>query len=159
MARGRDLVGVGRTKLQPKLQMIANGSSEVNAVRAEQCAGLRVTSRKLLKEVELRRTASDVAVTSREVKRLPPTPRLRAIAANVEANVFVQLNEGLKAAGALRGEKARKGNVVSARVPLRHLPGLALDPRIAYVEIGEALKKPQPKVTEGTAAAPANVRT
>jgi hypothetical protein len=147
MARGRDLVGVGRTKLQPKLQMIANGSGEVNAVRAEQCAGLRVTSRKLLKEVELRRTASDVAVTSREVKRLPPTPRLRAIAANVEANVFVQLNEGLKAAGALRGEKARKGNVVSARVSLRHLPGLALDPRIAYVEIGEALKKPQPKVT------------
>jgi subtilisin family serine protease len=134
--------------------MIANGSGEVNAVRAEQCAGLRVTSRKLLKEVELRRTASDVAVTSREVKRLPPTPRLRAIAANVEANVFVQLNEGLKVAGALRGEKARKGNVVSARVPLRHLPGLALDPRIAYVEIGEALKKPQPKVTEGTAAAP-----
>ena len=154
MARGRDLVGVGRTKLQPKLQMIANGSGEVNAVRAEQCAGLRVTSRKLLKEVELRRTASDVAVTSREVKRLPPTPRLRAIAANVEANVFVQLNEGLKAAGALRGEKARKGNVVSARVSLRHLPGLALDPRIAYVEIGEALKKPQPKVTEGAAAAP-----
>ena len=154
MARGRDLVGVGRTKLQPKLQMIANGSSEVNAVRAEQCAGLRVTSRKLLKEVELRRTASDVAVTSREVKRLPPTPRLRAIAANVEANVFVQLNEGLKAVGALRGEKARKGNVVSARVSLRHLPGLALDPRIAYVEIGEALKKPQPKVTEGAAAAP-----
>ena len=152
MARGRDLVGVGRTKLQPKLQMIANGSGEVNAVRAEQCAGLRVTSRKLLKEVELRRTASDVAVTSREVKRLPPTPRLRAIAANVEANVFVQLNEGLKAAGALRGEKARKGNVVSARVSLRHLPGLALDPRIAYVEIGEALKKPQPKVTEGAAA-------
>ena len=154
MARGRDLVGVGRTKLQPKLQMIANGSGEVNAVRAEQCAGLRVTSRKLLKEVELRRTASDVAVTSREVKRLPPTPRLRAIAANVEANVFVQLNEGLKAVGALRGEKARKGNVVSARVSLRHLPGLALDPRIAYVEIGEALKKPQPKVTEGAAAAP-----
>jgi subtilisin family serine protease len=154
MARGRDLVGVGRTKLQPKLQMIANGSSEVNAVRAEQCAGLRVTSRKLLKEVELRRTASDVAATLREVKRLPTTPRLSAIAANVEANVFVQLNEGFKAAGALRGETARKGNVVSARVPLRHLPGLALDPRIAYVEIGEALKKPQPKVTEGTAAAP-----
>ena len=154
MARGRDLVGAGRTKLQPKLQMIANGSSEVNAVRAEQCAGLRVTSRKLLKEVELRRTASDVAVTSREVKRLPTTPKLSAIAANVEANVFVQLNEGFKAAGALRGETARKGNVVSARVPLRHLPRLALDPRIAYVEIGEALKKPQPKVTEGTAAAP-----
>ena len=154
MARGRDLVGVGRTKLQPKLQMIANGSGEVNAVRAEQCAGLRVTSRKLLKEVELRRTGSDVAATSREVKRLPTTPRLRAIAANVEANVFVQLNEGFKAAGALRGETARKGNVVSARVPLRHLPRLALDPRIAYVEIGEALKKPQPKITKGTAAPP-----
>ncbi|HEY7555315.1 MAG TPA: S8 family serine peptidase [Candidatus Binatia bacterium] len=155
MARGRDLVGVGRTKLQPKLQMIANGSSEVNAVRAEQCAGLRVTSRELLKEVKMRRTGADVAATLRQVKRLPTTPKLNAIAAHVEANVFVQLNESLAADGTLRGEKARKGNTVSARIPLRHLPTLALDPRVAYVEIAEALKQPQPKITEGTAAAPA----
>lgn len=154
MAKKRDLVGAGRSKLQPKLQMIANGSSEVNAVRAEQCAGLRVTSRKLLNEVETRRTASDIAATKREVKRLPATRKLSAIAADVEANVFVQLNEGFEAASKLRGERARKGNVISARVSLSHLPKLAQDPRIAYIEMGEALKKPHPKVTEGTVATP-----
>ena len=47
---GGDLIGEGRAKLQPKLQMIANGSGEVNAVRAEQCAGLRVTSERLLED-------------------------------------------------------------------------------------------------------------
>jgi subtilisin family serine protease len=155
MARGRDLVGAGRTKLQPKLQMIANGSSEVNAVRAEQCAGLRVTSRKLLKEVKLRRRAADVAATLRELTRLPSTPKLNAIAPDVEANVFVQLNESFAANAVVRGERARKGNIVSARIPLRQLPKLAGDPRVAYVEIGEALKQPQPKVTEGKVAAPA----
>lgn len=154
MAKKRDLVGAGRSKLQPKLQMIANGSSEVNAVRAEQCAGLRVTSRKLLNEVEVRRTASDIAATKREVKRLPATGKLSAIAAGVETNVFVQLNEGFEAGSKLRGERARKGNVVSAQVSLSHLPRLAQDPRTAYIEMGEALKKPRPKVTEGTVATP-----
>jgi subtilisin family serine protease len=134
--------------------MIANGSSEVNAVRAEQCAGLRVTSQKLLNEVGLRRTAYDSAVTRRKVKRLPTVRTLSAIAANVEANVFVQLNDGFEAGSKIQGEKARKANVVSARVPLSQLPNLAQDPRIAYIEIGEALKKPHPKVTEGKVTTP-----
>lgn len=154
MAKKRDLVGTGRSKLQPKLQMIANGSSEVNAVRAEQCAGLRVTSQKLLNEVGIRRTAFDIAVTKRDLKRLPARGTLKQIVTNVEAQIFVQLNEGVQGASTLPGETARKGNVVSARIPLSQLTKLTQDPRVAYIEIGEALKKPHPTVTTGTAAAP-----
>jgi subtilisin family serine protease len=155
MARGRDLLGLGRNKFQPKLQMIANGSTEVNAVRAEHCAGLRVTSRKLLEQLKPRRTAGDIAAAPGAVKSLPGTPRLSAIAGHVEANVFVHLNDGFAAAGALRGETARRANVVSARTPLRRLPRLAQDPRVAYIEIGEALKKPQPGISEEKVVAPA----
>jgi subtilisin family serine protease len=152
MAKKHDLLQDGRPKLQPKLQMIANGSSEVNAVRAEQCAGLRVTNSSLLKKVQLRRAACDFAVTREELKRLPPKPRLSAIAGNVEANVFVQLNNG--STTAVRGEVARKGTVATARIPLSHLPEMSKDPRVSYIEIGEPLKRPHPVISQGTAAVP-----
>ncbi len=154
MARKPDLLGTGRTKLQPKLQMIANGSGEVNAVRAEQCAALRVSSRKLLKTTRRRRPGEDEAVTRRDVRRVPARGNLKTIPPGVEVSVFVQLREGAGEAGPLRGEVARKGEVVSARVPLNALPALARDPHVAYVEIGEALKKPQPVLSTGTVTAP-----
>lgn len=151
---GGDLIGEGRAKLQPKLQMIANATSEVNAVRAEQCAGLRVTSQRLLAQVERRRSATDAAVTLEEAKRVPARGKVSALASNVEANVFVQLNEGYADSEPLRGERARNGDVVLARVPLNSLPVLTRDPRVAYVEIGEPLKTPAPTVTAGTVSAP-----
>lgn len=156
MAKKRDLIGEGRAKIQPKLQMIANGSSEVNAVRAEQCAGLRVTSQKLLDEVAQRREEPDMTATARRrtVTRLPARGTLPAIPPNVEANVFVHLNEGSSESVPLRGERARKGNLVAARVALNSLPTLALDSRVAYIEIGEALKKPTPVITSGAVSAP-----
>lgn len=154
MAKKRNLIGPNRSKLQPKLQMIANGTSEVNAVRAEQSAALRVRSPKLLRQVELRRGEEDVVATRRQVKRVPARGKLRRICGDVEANVFVQLNEGFEHSRKLKGELARQGNVISARVPLSRLPQLADDPEVAYVEIGEALKKPDPKLTVGSAGAP-----
>src|SRR5262245_20515505 len=155
MARKPDLLGAGRTKLQPKLQMIANGSGEVNAVRAEQCAALRISSPKLLKTLRRRSAREDRAVTRRRVRRVPARGSLKTISSGVEVNVFVQLREGDGLPGPLRGEVARKGNVVSARVPLNALPALARDPEVAFVEIGEALKKPQPVLSTGPIAAPA----
>jgi subtilisin family serine protease len=152
MGTKKDLIGEARAKLQPKLQMIANGSAIVNAVRAERCAGLRVTSPKLLKEAELRRAVSDYAVTKRQVKALPSRPKLGAIAGTVEANVFVQLTEPGKTR--VRGEMARKGNVVTARVRLNRVPGMAKDPNVTYIELGEPLKQPHPKITAGKVSAP-----
>lgn len=145
----------GRTKVHPKLQMIANGSSEVNAVRAEHCPALRITSRKLLSEVQPRRAGSDYAATKRDLKRVPARGRLSTITPNVEANVFVQLNDGFAETSPLRGQVARKGNIVSARVPLDSLPSFARDPRVAYVEIGESISRPRPVLTAGAVSAPA----
>jgi hypothetical protein len=80
MAKKQDLTGAERSKLQPKLQMIANGSSEVNAVRAEQCAGLRVTSQKLLTEVGVRRAAHD------DIARARKKGGLKFLHSNAEPN-------------------------------------------------------------------------
>lgn len=156
MAKPTNLMGEGRTKLQPKLRMIANGSAEVNAVRAEQCAGLRVTSQKLLKDVQRRRDAAAAGVTrGPRRRRLPPRGSLSAIPQGIEASVFVQLNDtALEAGGKLPGEVGRKGSIVTARVALDSLRALTKDPRVAFVEIGEALKQPRPIVTQGSVSPP-----
>jgi subtilisin family serine protease len=148
----RDLLRGARAKLHPKLQMVANGNAEVNAVRSEQCAALRVTSRSRLSKVPLVRSQASAAVAS--TPRVPKKVPLAAITDEVEANVFIQLNEGYDASRAIHGEVARRGNIVSARVPLHQLPSLADDPRVAYDEMGEALKPPRPVVTAGAVAAP-----
>jgi len=154
MTNDRDLIGAGRAKLQPRLQMVANGSSEVNAVRAETCAALRVTSASTLDEVEPRLAAPETAGTSRAAVKLPPRGSLLAIADDIEANVFVYLNEGVADSSTVRGEVARKANVVSARVRLSALPDLTSEPGIAYVEMAESLKRPSPVVTADKVSAP-----
>jgi subtilisin family serine protease len=156
MAKRSNLIGEGRTKLQPKLRMIANGGEEVNVVRAEQCAAIRVTNQTLLKKVARRRDETDVATTRRAVKKVPPRGNLSKIAPDIEASVFVQLNDAAIDSGPVKGEVARKGNIVSARVALTGLPDLTKDPRVAFVEIGEALKQPRPAITAGTVSTPTN---
>ena len=111
-------------------------------------------SARLLSSVVTRRGELDSVVSLRQVKRLPARGKLASIPSDIEANIFIQLNEDFGHRVALRGELARQGNVVSACVPLSQLSRLANDPRVAYVEIGEALKKPQPKRTAGTVGAP-----
>ncbi len=153
MAGKRDLIGRGRAKLQPKLQMIANGSTEVNAVRAEQCSALRVTNETTLDELQRRRVA-DSPTTGRVIKRVPDTVSLTAITDDVEAHVFVYLIEGFADSLPMRGERARKANVVSARVPLSSLTSLTEQPAISYIEMAESLKRPFPVVTAGKVSAP-----
>jgi subtilisin family serine protease len=155
MVSADEQIGAGRARLQPKLQMIANGSSEVNAVRAERCAGLQVTSDRLLEQAPRRRRNADMAVSAVpaapgvRAADVPRTVSLAAIPSDVEAAVFVHLNDAAADDAPLPGERARKGDLVSARVALDRLPEMAADPRVAYVEIGEALKRPTPVPTPG----------
>ena len=54
----RDLLQEHRRKIQPKLQMMANGDSTVNAVRAEHMSCITATSDRLLSTVPLRQTGN-----------------------------------------------------------------------------------------------------
>ncbi len=54
----------------------------------------------------------------------------------------------------MRGEVARKANVVSARVALSSLTTLTEDPDVAFVEIAEPLKRPVPVITTGNPSTP-----
>src|SRR5512144_597427 len=107
MAVRRDLLGPLRAKLQPKLQMIANGSTEVNVVRAELAPALTVTPRKpeLLRKVPARRGDGDRAGAREAGKARPARGELKAISGDVEANVFVYLNHASADGPALEGEQ------------------------------------------------------
>src|SRR5215203_3853414 len=57
------LLGSESRKIHPKLRMIANGSTEVNIVRAEQCAPLALERAALAAELPILRGAEPVALS------------------------------------------------------------------------------------------------
>jgi hypothetical protein len=137
-------------KLQSRLRVVANGDSKVNAIRAEHVGGLRVrdwTGIKRLRRGQLRaeesqaRTDPDIRGKAPEVKKLKELPR------NIEANVFVTMADPTSA-GRLTGQTGSRGRYRTATVSLKDLQSLARDPEVAYVELGESIKTPQP--IEGT---------
>jgi len=141
-------------KLQPKLRMIANGSGTVNALRCEHCGPLRVKSKELLQQVALQRDERAVPVPRRQVAARRGS--LQAIPPGVEAQVLVQTTN--RDAPALRGERNRKGNLITARVPLSALDELAARKDVTFIELAEPLAAPKPAVNPAQAATPSRTR-
>jgi subtilisin family serine protease len=142
-------------KLDPKLRMVANGSSIVNAVRAEQCAAVTLAQDSpLLQRVPLQRGAGARAVSR---KKLPPKVKrgsLKAIPDDVLANVFITTTDPGEETARFPGETTRRGNLVAATVKLAELPGVAGRERVQYVELGQRLVPPRPAVSGGRPRAP-----
>ena len=153
MAKTKHLLGPGERKLHPKLRMIANGSVEVNTMRAEQCAALKVTAPRALKIRAMRgRGARPVSLD--ELEKAPKVRSLTALPAGVQANVFVRTVSSEVGGAPFPGEQARRGNLVRATVPVNKLRSIAQDERVAYIEIGEPLTVPIPTDVAGSKAAP-----
>ncbi len=128
-------------KLAPKLRMVVNGSEVVNTLRAEQAPALAVRDEKILRSISQKRGPGD-----RPVKRssLPDDQRkkLDRVPDSVYANVFVQLVGGTeRLPDALRADadirSVRKGNLVSATIPLNKLQDLLDDPSVITIEDAE----------------------
>lgn len=154
MARRSDLLRTARPKLQPKLQMIVNGDSAVNTARSLRCAALAATDEKQL------RVSGERQVELEQPKRFPKVKKLKQIARNIEANVFVQLNVTSARTPKILRDGLRRGRIIRARVPLSQIPQLARDPNVTFIEIGESLKFPEPKLStiESTAPKPTDRR-
>jgi subtilisin family serine protease len=155
MATRLDLLKTARPKLQPKLQMIVNGDDEVNTVRSQRCAALAATSEKQLRDSGERRV-----VLLEQPKRFPKVKKLKQIARDIEANVFIHLNVTTAPTPRILRNYLRQGRIIRARVPLSGIPQLVQDPSVTFVEIGESLKFPQPKLSalESTSPKPSDRR-
>lgn len=141
-----------RRRLHPKLRVIYNGDEQVNAVRAEVAACLKVTGKsgvKLARAVTplgaARTPATVPAAADTALKDLQPGRRA------ISVNVFVET----RGPADLKGERARQGNLAIAQVPVDDLEKLAGDERVAFVEPAENLKFPKPDRLVAGDAAPA----
>jgi subtilisin family serine protease len=150
-------------KLQPKLRMIRNGSSEVNTLRAEQASPLFVTDKKLLKAApDLCRTDVESEARPEKIPKVK-IPRQAEIPAGVSANVFIVTRDA-SSHRRQRGEKAlpigfrRKGNIAMGSVPLSRLDDLMRHPAVASIELGEPLATPVAAVSEKEVSPPSPSR-
>jgi subtilisin family serine protease len=138
--------------------VIANGSDEVNTLRAERSSALCVKKRSLIKHEATRRGELDRPVTRRQSKGT--RGHLKKFPENVEANVFVRLRDPVQSTpGALgrKGEDRRKQDLVIAALTVSQLNGLLLDDSVAGVELAERVTFSPPlnvaTVSEQAAAA------
>ena len=133
-----------QTKLDPKLRMLANGSEEVNTLRAERSPAIAVVDPKILKDTPLLRgpDASPEQVSAKVI--------LKASTGSLDkvfVNVLIELKEG---AGKLPEALVRRepdlpppvymGNFVAAPVALNDLQGLLADPSVVAIENTEHVR-------------------
>ena len=160
-------VGPNGRKLQPRLRMIANCDSEVNARRAEHSAYTVVTSQELLQKKVVRDeyapayTASELGLEA----RIEDPPRMTELADDVLVNVFIEttdladeleLEDSVEGASTAdpedsarrrTGMTARRGNIATATVRLSQLQKLVDREGVTHVETGQALATPTPVVS------------
>jgi subtilisin family serine protease len=152
-ARARSKVDPGPTKLQPKLRMIANGSTEVNIIRAEHASALAVTKR-VRKSVHQVRGNDAVPVQKRILPRRAKPRKLRT-APDAKAHVFIHLVKGVPFDRKIhQAQSGRRSNIVAATVPVAELASIARRPEVAFIELGEPLAGPTPEVSTKREAAP-----
>jgi subtilisin family serine protease len=140
-------------KLQPKLRMVSNASTKVSVLRAERSSCVAVKNDRLIKEFG---TAEDAPATPQLWRQLPKSVKRgkqTKVPNNVYVNVFIQTSETADLRSRPQpfpGETARRGNLVSATIPLSKLESIATRPSVTHIELGEPLLLPTP-VTSGDA--------
>jgi subtilisin family serine protease len=141
------VLGKDSRKCQPRLRMIANANPEVNAVRAEQCASIAVTAPTLLKQIPIQRGEEAVPLKKSQLPRTVKRGKLKKVPSNVYANIFIETLDTTSSKTRFPGERARKSNLVTARVPLSKIKDILAKDEVTYVHLGEPLTSPMPEVS------------
>ena len=137
-------------KFQPKLRMIANCNSRVNAIRAEMCGSISVKGKKYDEEIPILRGDGAVPKKLRDIPKTEKRGSLKAVPDDIVANIYIETND----ASEFRFAKGYKSNLMTARVPLRKLKEIGADQRVTRVELGEPLAAPMPEVSTREVRAP-----
>jgi subtilisin family serine protease len=145
--------GPAAPKLQPKVRMIANGSTEVNVIRAEHASALAAPKR-VRRSVRQVRGDDAVPVRRRRLPRSARPGKLRKPPVT-KAHVFIHLVKGVPFGVKIhRSQSGRRSNIVAATVPIAELPSIARRPEVAFIELGEPLAAPMPEVSSRRVAVP-----
>lgn len=142
------------TKLHSRLRCVANGKTEINAVRAQQNGAVRLkpaARRRKVPELETVTAQASVRASAAELRKIKRGARQTELSDDVEVNVFVLLNRESAKTPQLMAR--RNGRVGSATVTVRQLERLDADPTVQSIELAETLKMPDPRA--GIAVPPA----
>jgi subtilisin family serine protease len=139
-------------RLQPKFRMVANGDTEVNVLRAEQCSAVALTPKRAAESRPPRRSrqrADAAEVTSSALrKKLAET-------ADAVVSLFVQLDDDRVVTDLGQTPlTAVKGAVGTAELPVKKAIELAMHDRVAFAELGQPLVVPTPRLSTGRVSAP-----
>jgi subtilisin family serine protease len=151
MNRGNTMSESEIRKLQPKLRMFENGTSEVNAVRSTVCSAMTMSAETIAPPIDVRKaskTAERSKATIEQVKEIP---------GDVLVNVFVHTTNGQDVPGAAElavGTTVRRGQQMTMTVPLNKLRVIAAANNVTHVELGQALAAPSPIVSPKAVQAP-----
>ncbi len=153
MAERGPMLGEAVLKLQPKLRMFANGSTEVNLVRAEQCSAIAIDPSRV-DEAVLKKLRPRTELTVMADLADLPRGSVDHVEPGVLANVFIQTTPGDDTTARFEGETARRGHLVTAVMPLERLQETAGRRDVSWIEVGEELRRPRPRLESGAVSAP-----
>ena len=128
------------SKLSPRLRMVLNGNATVNALRSEQDPALAVVEERTLASVPSLLAGEIPRLSDQQLAKLPERQKLKRIPPQIHTSILIRLkDEKVPLPDVLREEKiegpaVRRGDLVSATVPLDSLPSLLKDPLVVAVE-------------------------
>ncbi|WP_313903468.1 hypothetical protein [Rhizobium leguminosarum] len=142
-------------KLNSRLRCVANGDSNVNAVRAQQNGAVRLkpAAQKLkVPDIVSLTTDDSVKQLKREIDAIARGPKQKDLPNDVEVSVFVLLNrESAKSPDLVT---RRNGRVGTATVSIADLQKLDSDPVVQSIELAETLRAPDPQIGANTPSQP-----
>jgi subtilisin family serine protease len=142
-------------KLQPKLRMVANGSTEVNALRAEHAAALKV-GEDVAERFPPLRSASAVPLEASEApEELPPEPLEAPPAAQVSVFVGLTADASGQVPKGIEGVTGQQGDLLTAEMSVEQARLLRQHPQVALVELGQPLGVPRPVLGNPSVDGPA----
>lgn len=140
------LLGTEFRKVQPKLRVIANGSKEVNAVRAELCGALIVEKTDIPEATPMLVEAQSQPSEATDLPKSAKRGNLKELAEDVYTNVFIQTNRIPEKK--FDGETARRDNIVTARVNFQQLKDLTDKENVTFIEAGANILSPKPVISK-----------
>jgi subtilisin family serine protease len=144
--------GAAISKLHPKLRMLANGSTEVNALRAEHAAAVRVSD-DVAGGIPFLRAQGAAPVPADAVPEDVETTTLEGDP-EAEVSVFVGLTSASIGPSGFTGVTAARADQLTAELSVADARALRNRREVTSVELGQPLTLPTPETSPDEPAAP-----
>lgn len=145
------------TKLDSRLRCVANGETDVNAVRAQQNGAVRLKPRAqaaFAREASLPPAGESPKSLGEPIRFLKRGPRQQSLPDDVEVNVFLLFNRIDAPSPPI--VTRRNGRIGVATATLAQLAELDQNAAIQSIELGETLKSPNPAISASKPQPPAD---